>query len=83
MCEQTGLLCECAGCRVVVLADDIEWTDRGNYCQNCFDNTFIVCNGCNTELHRDYDDIFIMISDNREVPYCHRCLANDNEADDY
>ena len=25
MCEQTGLLCECAGCSIAVLIDDTQW----------------------------------------------------------
>jgi len=43
-----------------------------------------VCNGCENELHRDQDDIFIMVANDKEVPYCNACLTDDEyDEDDY
>ena len=82
MCEQTGYLCDCAGCRVSVLIDNTRWVRGKDYCNRCFYNLFIVCNGCENELHRYNDDIFIMVANDKEVPYCNDCLSDDEYDDD-
>ena len=82
MCEQTGLLCECAGCSIAVLIDDTQWVRGKDYCYRCVYNLFIVCNGCENQLHREHDDVFMMVSGDKEFPYCNNCLSDGECAED-